>query len=96
MEEQENGHFVPVRRLSGSPEEVSYRSSVDININVIEQFKKYEKENKYHQKLNIYQEFVGTSSQSKEAINGERLFWENVICIHFYVKPRGEYSIVAL
>lgn len=96
LEEKDNGYFVPVRFLSGGCGEKSYCWEVNVSMNQINVFEKYEKENKYHQELNIYQELVGTSFSSGETVNSERLFWEDVIGIHFYVKPCGEYTIAAL
>ncbi|MCI8409193.1 MAG: hypothetical protein HFJ09_08000 [Lachnospiraceae bacterium] len=96
LEEKNNGYFVPVRFLSGGRGKEDYFDDVRIGMNQINVFEKYEKENKYHQELNIYQELVGTFFSSGDSVNSERLFWEDVTGIHFYVKPSGEYTIVAL
>lgn len=96
LEEKEKGYFVPVRFLSGGHGKVSYFWDVSTGVNQINMFEKYENENKYHQELNIYQELVGTSSSFGELANSEKLFWEDVIGIHFYVKSNDEYTIAAL
>ncbi len=96
LKEQKDGTLLPVFCASVGKNSEGYWWKVGNTACDSEQYPREKRKGYNSHGIHVYEEIVKDFPKVKDQFGDEKAFWQEAVCIHFYITENGEYTITAL